>query len=159
MNDWLLYQQYLSISEAFGVDIYRLSAMMRQFLCAGTPQYNVTLKVKVSSDCDDDGADKPCKAGNFELSADELRSVFLRFGEINTIETEVEHDCGYVTFKHLISAVVALLTYHQWFLPQTKAFLLLFIVESEESDKNAILEPNSDPVTLHNRFAGQEKAV
>lgn len=36
MNDWLLYQQYLSVSAAFGVDIYKLSAMMRQFLSAGT---------------------------------------------------------------------------------------------------------------------------
>ena len=117
MNDWLLYQQYLSVSAAFNIDIYKLSAMMRQFLSAGTPQFNVTLKVKVASDANDDGADKPEKANNFELSAEELRSVFLRFGEITSCETQVQHDCGYVTFKHLISAVCAVLTYHKWYLP------------------------------------------
>lgn len=89
MNDWLLYQQYLSVSAAFNIDIYKLSAMMRQFLEAGTPQLHVTLKVKVASDSADDGSDKPEKANNFELNDEELRSVFLRFGEITSCETQV----------------------------------------------------------------------
>lgn len=146
MNDWLLYQQYLSVSAAFNIDIYKLSAMMRQFLSAGTPQYNVTLKVKVASDLNDDGSNQPEKANNFELNDDELRSVFLRFGEIVFCETKVEHDCGYVTFKNLISAVVALLTYHKWYLPQNDAYLLLFIIESDEK---VVLDSNSDPLALH----------
>ena len=121
MSDWLLYQQYLSVSAAFGVDINKMSMMMRQFLERGTPLYNVVLKVKVSSDSGDDGADKPEKANNFELNDEELKSVFSRFGDITAVETQVQHDCGYVTFKHLISAVVALLTYHKWYLPQNDA--------------------------------------
>lgn len=75
--------------------------------------------------------------------------MFLRFGEIIACETQVQHDCGYVTFKHLISAVVAVLTYHRWYLPQNDAYLLLFIVESEEK---VAFEPDTDPVALHKQF-------
>lgn len=113
---------------------------MQTLIQAGIPQVNVDLKVKVSTDPNDTyenlNRGEAREQGYFELAEDDLRSAFSEFGQIVQIKLHVKFDCAVITYRHLLSAIMALMSFHKRPLPNDNAYLLLFILSTKEDDSN-----------------------